>query len=201
MISHRSVFAVLALLAICLAPLVAQTLAPSLSAVVGQNVASAQAPPDRAPASKPAANQAERPMREARQLANVKLEVTIADQVGSTAAIKKALNLMVADGYTGAIRSYITIPPSEKSPTRRYSLNLDVRQVSIESNNVRLNLSLEYNPPETKAGEAPAPESSFQQSGFFVLENGRPVVVAQWPDPLNDRDRRVSVEVKGTIVK
>jgi hypothetical protein len=170
---------------------------------------------------------------EGAQPVNVKVDVTITDQTGSTQPFKKSISVTVADRQGGMIRSSIQIPvatttfqpaPSatsnppdtstSKPPMTSYqyknvNLNLDVREVVIEGNFVRLRLTVEYSPVDEradvdmKAGPVAGMPSfaSFQQTLSLVLENGKPLQVAQSSDPVPNRDRKQTVEVRATILK
>ncbi|MFB3853812.1 MAG: hypothetical protein ACE148_08310 [Vicinamibacterales bacterium] len=90
---------------------------------------------------------------------------------------------------------------------RTMSLNLDVRDVAIERSRVRLRLGVEYSPVDEKTADAGgidralAAFASFQQTLVLVLEDGKPLVVAQSSDPVPTRDRKITLEAKATILK
>jgi len=161
----------------------------------------------------------------------VRVEVTITDQAEANPPTKKSIGLTVADGMNGSVRSGVKVPilstsyvPLEKgggpgNPIASYNytnmgLSLDVRNVRVTGNTVVLNLSVEYNPVDEKTsgassalattlspGQVPPSFATFQQSLSLVLENGKPLVVAQSSDPVPGRDRKTSLEVKATILK
>jgi hypothetical protein len=164
---------------------------------------------------------------------NVKVDVTITDQSGTAQPFKKTISVTVADRQSGMIRSSIQVAvPSTTftplavgaadkgqgggaaiTPLASYSyhsvnLNLDVREVAIEDNFVRLRLGIEYSPvddradQDVKAGVAGVPSfANFQQTLSLVLENGKPLQVAASSDPVPGRDRRQTVEVRATILR
>lgn len=181
-----------------------------------------------------------RPATESGQPVNVKVDVTISDQTGTTPGFKKTMSLIVADRQSGSIRSRfelpvpgstfaplgVVAPPASAdtdkdkgaSPTRPVTwnfrslgLNLDVREITVEGNYVRLRPTLEYSPvdenaagadPRFAAASAPPPGmANFQQTLSLVLENGKPLVVAQTSDPVPTRDRKQTVEVRATILR
>ena len=91
-------------------------------------------------------------------------------------------------------------------------LSLDVDSVLVSGSLVRLRLGVEYNPVDEKTAgtEGPAPSPSvqgpvsfarFSQSLTLVLEDGKPLVVAQSSDPVPSRNRSATLEVKATILK
>ena len=96
-----------------------------------------------APAEKPPSGQnrtpppAEAPAP-AGQPVNVKLDLTITDQLASGAPAKKTVSMIVADRYSGSIRSIAN--------TVRATLNVDATPQILQNGNIRLQLGLEYNP-------------------------------------------------------
>lgn len=133
------------------------------------------------------------------QLVNVRIDVTITDQRGSQPPVTKAVSVTVADRESGGIRSLAEAPIGTKTENlRTVPLDVDVRP-SIEGNKIRLRISLQYNVVDT-AGEAKQyPKLEIRESLGLVLESGKPLVAAESADPISDR--RVSLEVKATILK
>jgi len=164
----------------------------------------------------------------------VRIDVTLTDQVGTGQPYRKSVSLVAAaipHETVGMIRSSIQVPvrsttgftpaPAAKEGEkanagtlpivgytyRNMSLNLDVRDLVIEGNRVRLRLGVEYSPVDEKTAEASDPDrglasfASFQQTLTLVLEDGKPLVVAQSSDPVPTRDRRITLEAKATILK
>jgi hypothetical protein len=123
-----------------------------------------------------------------RNVPNVQIEVTIADTIGSSAAQKKNVSMTVADGHMGRIRS----ARSQVSPT----LNIDATPYIVDGSRVRLQLTLEY---RAQTLDEKAPTSPINEMITVTLENGTPLVVSQAADPATDR--RVTVEVRATILK
>ncbi len=184
---------------------------------------SEQAPPP--PAAAPAAPQAPAPARSVRvpdatapqaptpglemrrargQSVNVKVELTITDQVGTKAPDKKNVSMVVVDGERGSIRSNAEViqkieevvagQTSVKSNVRSVPLAVDVWP-EIEGSRVRLRLSLEYD----LLGETVANRVSIRETVAVMLENGVPLVVALSAEPMTDR--RVTLEVKASIMR
>jgi hypothetical protein len=129
--------------------------------------------------------------------------VTITDQTGSAQPVRKTVTMLVADGGNAMIRSEarlldINVP-----------LYVDARDVVIspEIDKVRLQLSLEYRLADAEALKqaktAPISQqpwtTEIRESTQCVLENGKPLVIAQSADPFTDR--KVTVEAKATILK
>jgi len=129
---------------------------------------------------------------------NVRVDVTITDQTGSAAAIKKSVS--VTANRSGSVRAGVNVPiPSSTSSGtagapvmssysyRTMGLNLDVMEVEVR----------EPGAPAT----TPVSYSNFSQTFYLVLDNGKPIVAAITSDPVPNRNRTLSVEVKATILK
>jgi hypothetical protein len=136
------------------------------------------------------------PREPAGQPVNVKLELTITDQTAPGEPAKKTLTMIVADRAIGNIRSFAN--------NVRATLNVDATPQLLPNGNIRVALGLEYNP--VRAG-SPGPEANPSNVGgstlneriTLVFENGKPLIVSQAADPVSDR--KISVEVKATILK
>jgi len=140
------------------------------------------------------------------QPVNVKLDITITDQLGPGEPAKKTVSMIVADRAVGNIRSIAN--------TERATLNVDATPQIQQNGNVRLQLGLEYNPRQgTRGGEkvkGPGGEllemtprdnsgSSLNQRVTIILEPNKPVILSQAADPLSDR--KITVEVRLSILK
>jgi hypothetical protein len=77
-------------------------------------------------------------------------------------------------------------------------LHVDARPV-IEGNRVRLRISLDYQAERPADAGARAPTLNVKQDLSVIMENGRPMTIADAADPLSDR--RVQVEVTATILR
>ena len=167
-----------------------QTPAPAEKSSSGQN---------RTPAPSEAAQPAGQPV-------NVKLELTITDQLASGAPAKKTVSMIVADRFSGSIRSIAN--------EVRATLNVDATPQILQNGNIRLQLALEYNPrqasmyaqekvkgPGGDMLEVPRDPggSSLNQRVVIVLEPNKPLMLSQAADPLSDR--RITVEVRVSILK
>jgi hypothetical protein len=162
-----------------------------------QQTAPAPAPRSATPAAAPAA-QAPAPRRTGQPI-NVKIDLSINDQRGGSPAVKRTLSMVVADGMGGSIRSQSDVMAVGPVP-----LNVDALPDLIADNKIRLNLTLQYDwPAPMEAGrESPrgtVVKTTLRDSVSLVLENGKPMVVAQSADPIGDR--QVTVEVKATILR
>ena len=145
--------------------------------------------------------------RRAGQLVNVKVELTITDQIGAKAPEKKNIVMVVADGERGSIRSNAEIVQKlESLVAGQTNISTSVRQVplavdvwpEIEGTKIRLRMSLEYD----LVGEAlttAGGRSSIRETIAVITDNGVPLVVALSADPITDR--KVALEVKASIMK
>lgn len=126
--------------------------------------------------------------------ANVKLDLTIADQTGSGEPLKKVVTMLVADRGMGSIRSNGTARNQG-----RVQINVDARPTIVPNSQlVRVTLGFEYT-PRALGQEAAAEWSSVSEQFTVVLEAGKPVVISQAADPASDR--KITVEVRATILK
>ena len=132
------------------------------------------------------------------QLINLKLEFTITDQIGSAAPVRKTITMNVADGESGRIRTNAEVFRKNTSPGS-VPLSIDARP-EVEGNKIRLNASLEYQLlNEPTAPEMQVGKTLISQSVTSILNDGVQTVLSQSADPLTDR--KVTLEVKATIVK
>jgi len=161
---------------------------------------------------------------------NVRIEVTISYQAGSVAAIKRSAILTVANG-TGlsgtraSLRAGSNVPvptttftpigtPEGKEPTpakpmtsfsyRSVGLNVDVRHAAVlAKNTVRTQLDVEFSTVDDRTSSATGAPSfpAFSQSMSLYLESGKPLVVAQSSDFVDNVERKQTVEVKATILR
>ena len=135
---------------------------------------------------------------------NVKLDLTITDQTGPGEPTKKLVTMFVADRQSGSIRTLGSIRDSATGTWRNVTINVDARPfVVLEGGRstgfVRVELGLEYQPTAgPDKGTAPIPASLNQRITVYV-ENGKPVTISQAADPISDR--RISVELKATVLK
>ena len=119
--------------------------------------------------------------------ANIQVEVTIDDYVGKAEPVEKTVSMIVADGYVGRIRA----ATSAASAT----MNVDATP-RLLNGRIELRLSLEYRPPWSKPDQ---PSMPINEVLTVLLESGKPLVITKAADP--SQDRRVTVEVKATVLK
>jgi hypothetical protein len=155
------------------------------------------------------------------EAANVKVEVTITYQVGNAAPVKRMATLTVADGGRGSLRAgnqvavasttfqpATTIAP-QTVPMTSYSyksvgFNLDASRVFTQGTKTRMDLSVEFSTIDEKtsdsAGHLPS-FPTFSQNLTLVLESGKPLIVGQSSDVVDNVERKQTVEVKATILR
>ena len=136
-----------------------------------------------------------------RTLTNVQIELTLTDQIGSNPPEKKTVSMIASSGSWGKIRSAGTIRPQADTPYP-VVLNVDARPFVSVDGPVQLELTVEYYPLKDagleKEGAKQRP-SGVNQSQTVILQSGKPLIVSQAADPINDR--KVIVEVKATVLK
>jgi hypothetical protein len=159
----------------------------------------APAQPRQAPPGVPTPAALPTPRREAQPI-NVKVDVTIADQRGGAAPVKRTVSVVVADAYSGMIRSQ-----SEVMQVGPVPLNIDVEPLLLDNGKVRVKINLQYDwpAPLDSSGAAPARgtviKTGLHDTMVLILENGKPMIAAQSADPIGDR--QVTVEVKATVLR
>jgi hypothetical protein len=172
----------------------------ALALLVLASTAAAQPPapaPDAVPQTSPAPEPALRP---AASLSNVRVDLTINDQAGTRPPVKKTITLTLGDGERGSVRSrpqVLVMIEGSKSYTP-LSLNVDALPTLV-GGRIKLRLTLEYSSAGQLMGADGTPKTDVNFSGQVVLDSGRPMVVAEAADPVSDR--RVTVEVKATVLK
>jgi hypothetical protein len=135
----------------------------------------------------PAAAQPSQPVRStAAQLANIRIELTIAEQRSDTSGTPKIVTMVVEDRQSGRIRT----------GRGNTNLNVDGRAEILREGRIRVVLSVEYAPQDGPERAAPMP---VLESITALLEDGKPLVVSQSADPSGDR--KVRLELKATIVR
>ena len=136
-----------------------------------------------------------------RALTNVQIELTLTDESGAAVPDKKTVRMVVSSGNWGKIRSPGNVRPAGETPLV-VQLDVDARPYVSVDGPVQLELTLNYSPPGAQTPDkdnARARPTSINQSLTVVLQSGKPVVVSQAADPVNDR--KVIVEVKATVLK
>lgn len=132
------------------------------------------------------------------QMVNLRLEFTITDQIGSATPVKKTVTMNVADGESGRIRTNAQVPRKNNS-NLNVPLSIDASP-EVEGNKIRLRASLEYQLlNDAGSAETTGTTTSISQQVTSILNDGVAAILCQSADPLTDR--KVTLEVKATIVK
>src|SRR5262245_37060045 len=161
--------------------------------------APAPAPAAQTPRPTPAPTPPAPAPRRTPQPINVRIDLSITDQRGGSAPIKRTLSVIVADGMGGSIRSQSDVLAVGPVP-----LNVDVEPELVADNKIRLHLTVQYDWPAPFEGGRDAPrgtvvKTTLHDSVALILESGKPMIAAQSADPIGDR--QVTVEVKATILR
>jgi hypothetical protein len=178
-------------------------------------------PPAAPPPGTPRATQPPQPPRQAIALApgvgpyvakdvNIRVDGTITESRGEQTLGRKVISVTLRDGDTGSVRSSALVPqpkfggtPDEQGSLTRAPLNMDATVFLRDGGRVLARVTLEYNRGSVEIGNSGAQRAAFdsgiRQSVSVMLENGKPLVVAQSADP--EGDRRVTLELKATILK
>ena len=143
---------------------------------------------------------------------NIKVDVTISEQIGTSAPVRKTVSVVSGDNMPGFVRSEATFSGGTPAP-----LNVDIEPRVLPDGKIRLGLSVRYDlpaPPNIATDSAgrlvesqPPVRSALgnltrtevRQNLKVVLENGKPLMISQSADPISDR--QVTIEVKATILK
>ena len=132
------------------------------------------------------------------QLANIRLELTIADQRGAAPSSTKTVTMVVADRGLGRIRTGADV--STPQGYRPVNLNVDAQPEFLRDGRVRVVITLEYRPVATEGSEtSPTAASNISETMNVIIADGIPLTISQSADP--HTDRKVRVELKGTILK
>jgi hypothetical protein len=137
---------------------------------------------------------------------NVRIELTITDQAGTDAPVKKTLSVIAADRHNGSVRSKVTVAvPGPEGPAIKVSrhvelpLNVDVKPEVMENGLIRLWLILNYETTNASRETGTAVHSNVTGNQTVMLENGKPLIVSQSADAATDR--KVTLELKATILR
>lgn len=146
-----------------------------------------QTPPPQAKPGPPATPAPQAPRAPA-QLANIRLEVTIAEQRDGTAVPARTVTMLLADRENGHVRT----------TQAGVVLNVDARADIVHDGRIRVFFMMEYRTVAAE-GERISPPL-LNETVTSILEDGKPIVVSQSADPTSARSG-VRVELKATIVK
>ncbi len=127
----------------------------------------------------------------------VRIEVTVSDQGGGTTPAQRTMTMLAADGERASVRSTNMSPRNTAA-----QFNIDAKPM-LADGKIRIDLNIEYNAPGAATGDAEKQSAvvvtRLSESMGVIVENGKSTVISQSADPMTDR--KVTVEVKATIVK
>jgi hypothetical protein len=147
-------------------------------------------------ATKPATARASKP--DPGQPVNLKLDLTITDQTGSSEATKRTVSMIVADRTSGSVRSTgrVTVGPN----THSVGLNLDAEPFILNDNQVRITVALDYTPkPEKENATTGEGRASLTERLTLWVQPGKSVVISHASDPTSDR--KITAELVTTLLK
>jgi hypothetical protein len=193
----RVLFASMCTAALLLSPAVGHAQQPPPTPIPPQAPTAPKPPLPPAPPPAP-------PRREGQPI-NVKVELTILDQRGSGAPMKKNVSVVVADNMSGFIRTqsfYTVSGRPEPVP-----LNVDVDPQILSDGKIRLRIGVQYDLPASLANAAEGGDRSqgnlftttLRENLAIIVESGKSIVAAQSADPVGDR--QVTLELKATILR
>ena len=129
---------------------------------------------------------------------NVRIEVTFSEQRSDSPAMPKTVTVTTNDGQWGRVRSSVSTVGYGSSP-----LNVDARPEVLPDGRVSLAVNIEYGEKRVPEGKQVHPgqiiEATLNESVTLLLESGKGLAMTQSADPMSDR--KVSVEVKATILR
>jgi hypothetical protein len=130
---------------------------------------------------------------------NVKVELTITDTFGGVPT-KKTVTMLVADGWSGRIRSQTNI--ASDSGGYAIMINVDCTPTARDGGRIQLNLTFDYVPdmPLAPSGSTRIVRpANINESMTVLVNDGKATMISQSADP--GTDRKVTVEVMATVVK
>ena len=177
---------------------------PAPSGAQGGSRASQTPKPAAQPAAPVETATVMRPTEPPGQPVNVRLDLTITDQLAGGEPAKRTMTLIVADRSAGSIRS--------SGNNVRAVLNVDATPQILPNGTIKVLLGLEYNPRQSAAmkqvAKLPSGETvevpneggtSLNQRVAIVLAPGKPLILSQAADPLSDR--KITVEIRAEVLK
>jgi hypothetical protein len=136
---------------------------------------------------------------------NIRIDATVIESRGAQTVSRKTVSATVMDGENGSVRSTVIMPAqspvdSARKDMLRGILNMDVRAWLRDDGRVTAYLTLESQGGPIDLGErGSGSDAGIRQSVSVVLEQGKPLVVAQSADAVGDR--RLALEVTATVLK
>ena len=122
---------------------------------------------------------------------NVQIEITISEQVGTAAPEKRVVTMMVADAAFGRIRS--------NAGNGMAVLNIDAQPSILENDRIATELTIEHVPALPEGASPLTRAATLNEMLTVILQNDKSMLISRAADPRSDR--RITVEVRATIVK
>jgi len=165
----------------------------------------AQAPPKPPAApSKPAPAPSEKPapVRTGKDI-NIRIDATVIESRGDHVVDKKVISVTCVDGKGAFVRSTQSVAFKAKgSDGFNYQdapLNMDADVNLRDDGRVLARITVDYRGMPASQDSPDSIDRGIRQSVSVILNPGEPLMVAQSADAVGDR--RVSLEVKATVLK
>jgi hypothetical protein len=157
------------------------------------------APATPAPTAPAAAAATAAPRHEGQPI-NVRVELTISEDGGAAPPVKKTVSAVVGDTYMGFVREASLASNNNPANPDRVTapLNFDALPTLLPNGKIRVQCTIQYAANQRLANERQI-NTDIKQNLTLILESGKPLVVSEATDPISDR--KVTVEVKATILK
>jgi hypothetical protein len=129
--------------------------------------------------------------------ANIRVELAISDQRGTSVPISKIVTMTMMDTGAGRIRTGGDV----RTPLgfRPVTLNVDAQPRIHKDGKIRVDMTIEYRPTAAESDTEQSSTPTINESISVLLDDGKPLLISQSADPATDR--KVKVEVKATILK
>lgn len=128
---------------------------------------------------------------------NVRVEFTLTDQQSGAPTTTKTVMLTTGNYTWGRLRSQIESRVYGVAP-----LNVDARPRVLSDGRINVELTIDYSTGRNAEAEGNSDKIQvirINQSLTAIVESGKSLLVTQSADPVSDR--KVTVEVKATVVK
>jgi hypothetical protein len=129
--------------------------------------------------------------------ANIRVDLAISDQRGTTAPVTKIVSMTMMDSGAGRIRTGGDV----RTPLgfRPVTLNVDAQPRIHKDGKIRVDLTIEYRPTAAESDTEQSTTPTINESISVLLEDGKSLLISQSADPATDR--KVKVEVKASILR
>ena len=129
--------------------------------------------------------------------ANIRVDLAISDQRGTTAPVTKIVTMTMMDSGAGRIRTGGDV----RTPLgfRPVTLNVDAQPRIHKDGKIRVDLTIEYRPTAAESDTEQSTTPTINESISVLLEDGKSLLISQSADPATDR--KVKVELKASILR